>query len=98
MIGYYRRFCENFAEVSGPFTDILSTKRTFLWSNDCQLAFERLKNILASAPVLQAADMRKPFTISVDASASGVGAILSQPNRDNLLHPVCYYSCKLKPY
>lgn len=98
MIGYYRRFCENFAQVSAPLTDLLSTKRTYKWSDECQLSFEKLKSVLASAPVLQAPNMNEPFTISVDASDRGVGAILLQPGSNRLLHPVCYYSFKFKPY
>jgi len=98
MIGYYRRFCENFAQVSAPLTDLLSTKRTFRWTDECQSAFDGLKCVLASAPVLQAPDMEKPFTISVDASDNGVGAVLFQPDSSDVLHPVCYYSYKFKTY
>ncbi|XP_063600011.1 uncharacterized protein LOC134776229 [Penaeus indicus] len=78
MVGYYRRFCKNFSQVSAPLTDLLSTKRTFRWSDDCQQAFEDLKRLLCTAPVLQAPDISIPFTIQVDASDSGVGAVLLQ--------------------
>ena len=98
MIGYYRRFCQNFAQVSAPLTDLLSTKRTFKWSSECQTAYDRLKCVLASAPVLQAPDLEKPFTISVDASDNGVGAVLFQSDSNDVLHPVCYYSYKFKSY
>ena len=98
MIGYYRRFCDNFAHVSTPLTDLMSTKRKFVWSQDCQKAFEALKGILASAPVLQAPEMNKPFSLTVDASDNGVGAVLFQPGSSNVLHPVCYFSYKFKSY
>jgi len=42
--------------------------------------------------------MKKPFTISVDASDNGVGAVLFQPDTNEVLHPVCYYSYKFKAY
>ncbi|XP_063586255.1 uncharacterized protein LOC134763618 [Penaeus indicus] len=98
LAGYYRRFCKNFAQVSTPLTDLLSTKRTFKWSPECQTAFENLKNMLTNAPVLQAPDMNKPFSIHVDASDAGIGAVLLQPGPSEVLHPVCYMSFKYKPY
>nr|XP_027227085.1 uncharacterized protein LOC113819048 [Penaeus vannamei] len=97
MAGYYRRFCKNFSQISAPLTDLLSTKRTFRWSEDCQQAFDNLKHLLCTAPVLRAPDIGKPFVIHVDASDSGVGAVLLQ-NKSEVLHPVCYFSYKYKSY
>lgn len=97
MAGYYRRFCRNFAQVSAPLTDLLSSNRTFVWMEQCQKAFDNLKNLLASAPVLQVPDPQKPFFIHVDASETGVGAVLMQKDSE-ALHPVCYYSQKFKGY
>nr|XP_027223926.1 uncharacterized protein LOC113816107 [Penaeus vannamei] len=66
---------------------LLSTKRTFRWSEDCQQAFNNLKYLLCTAPVLRAPDIGKPFVIHVDASDSGVGAVLLQKNKSEVLHP-----------
>lgn len=42
-------------------------------------AFERLRNILASEDVvLMYPDFKKPFDLTTGASASGIGAVLSQ--------------------
>ena len=62
------------------------------------MAFDNLKNLLASAPVLQVPDPHKPFSIQVDASDSGVGAVLMQTGESETLHPVCYFSQKFKSY
>ena len=48
--------------------------------------------------MLQAPDLDKPFTVSVDASDNGVGAVLFQSDSNDVLHPVCYYSYKFKSY
>ncbi|XP_037803376.1 uncharacterized protein LOC119597807 [Penaeus monodon] len=98
MAGYYRRFCKNFSQVSAPLTNLLSTKRAFRWSDDCQQAFENLKHLLCTAPVLQAPDINKPFAIQVDASDNGVGAVLLQRDGSKVLRPVCYFSYKYKTY
>ena len=43
-------------------------------------------------PVLAYPDFSKSFVLETDASARGLGAILSQEQEDNRLHPVAYAS------
>ncbi|XP_076031965.1 uncharacterized protein LOC143019869 [Oratosquilla oratoria] len=95
MADYYRRFCPNFSSVVAPLTDLLSTKTSFKWTQACQDSFESVKALLANAPVLRAPDLQRPFTIHVDASEVGAGAVLLQEGEeDHVLHPVCYFSKK----
>lgn len=56
MVGYYRSFCRNFATVVSPLTNLLSPKVRFEWSDACQYAFENVKSLLISSPVLAAPD------------------------------------------
>ena len=49
-----------------------------------------------SVPVLAFADFEKPFHLEMDASADGLGAILSQKQADGKYHPVTYASHSLK--
>ncbi len=60
MVGYYRGFCHNFANVVAPLTDLLSPKRPFEWSQQCQCAFDNAKSLLANAPVLGAPNFERP--------------------------------------
>jgi len=46
--------------------------------------------------ILQHFDPEKPVTIETDASDYTIGAICSQPDKKGILHPVAYYSRKLK--
>ena len=48
------------------------------WNEDCAAAFQMLKDLLTSAPILGYADYSRPFILEVDASFSGLGAVLSQ--------------------
>ncbi|KAH8292866.1 hypothetical protein KR044_001666 [Drosophila immigrans] len=56
------------------------SRKILIEFNDTQRdAFERLRNILASEDViLMYPDFKKPFDLTTDASANGIGAVLSQ--------------------
>ena len=65
-----------------------------MWSEECQQAFEGIKSLLLTAPVLKAPDFDKPFKLQVDVSDVGVGAVLLQESPQRIDHPVSYYSQK----
>lgn len=88
---FYRRFIKDFSKVISPLTELTSPKQLFLWFPSAQQAFERLKQLFLSAPVLIQADLIRLFVVEVDASDSGVGAILSQ-QVDGKLHPCAFFS------
>jgi hypothetical protein len=50
----------------------------FVWTQDCQRAFDALKKALMGAPILVRPNFKEPFCLDVDWSTKGVGAILSQ--------------------
>ena len=64
----------------------------FQWSAECETAFETLRTKLLTSPLLVYPDFSKDFTLETDASKSGLGAILSQYEDDQKLHPVAYAS------
>uniref|UniRef100_A0A669CS17 ribonuclease H n=1 Tax=Oreochromis niloticus TaxID=8128 RepID=A0A669CS17_ORENI len=96
MVGYYRGFCRNFAEVVAPLTSLTSVLKPFVWSSVCQSAFLAVKALLCSAPVLAAPDFARPFTLEVDASANGAGAVLLQEDQHGVDHPIGYFSKKIQ--
>lgn len=75
---YYRRFIRNFASLAAPLNYITRKKVPFKWDDKCENAFEQLKQCLKSPELLQYPDFAKEFTITVDASKVGCGAVLSQ--------------------
>lgn len=94
MAGCYCGFCKNFSEVVAPLTSLASPKSPFEWSETCQFAFEAVKALLCSAPVLAAPVFARPFKLEVDASALGAGAVLLQEDENGIDHPVCFFSKK----
>ena len=105
---YYRRFVNGFAKLAGPLhqlvADLAGTRSRrgsgsvlgSAWTAQCEESFEALKSMLVSAPVLTYADFSRPFILEVDASHSGLGAVLSQET-DSGVRPVAYASRGLRP-
>ena len=54
MAGYYRKFCSKFSVIAEPLTCLLSKRMRFKWTSDYQNAFDKLKAVLRSEPVLLA--------------------------------------------
>ena len=98
MAGYYRNFCLNFSEIAAPLTNLLSKKVKFVWTDDCQMAFDKVKLLLQKSPVLKSPDYEKPFKLIINSSDVGTGSVLVQEASDGLDHPVSYFSKKFLKY
>ncbi len=88
MTGYYRNFCRNFSDVANPLTGLLRKGVSFEWTSACQFAFEALKTLLCSTPVLSAPRFDRAFKLEVDASGTGAGAVLIQTDDAGIEHPI----------
>ncbi|XP_046805711.1 uncharacterized protein LOC124419599 [Lucilia cuprina] len=95
LAGWYRRFIENFSTEVCPITDVLSTKKKFTWTPEAQAAFERVKHLLTTAPVLTNPDFSKKFFLHCDASDYGIGAVLVQLDAQDEEKPIAFMSKKL---
>lgn len=91
LTGYYRWFIHHYAHLAAPLTDLLK-KDSFTWTSTATQAFEALKQVLTTAPVLHLPDFALRFVVDTDASAVGIGAVLLQEEQ-----PVAYFSKKLGP-
>lgn len=94
---WYRRFVPNFSTIAGPLNKLTSNKKNapkFQWTPEADLAFNKLKECLVSAPVLSCPNYDLPFEVHTDASNFGVGAMLTQMV-DGKEHPIAYMSRSL---
>ena len=98
MAGYYRKFCNNFSVIAEPLSNLLGKRMRFKWTSDCQNAFDKLKDILRSEPVLLAPNFNKEFKLAVDASDVVAGGVLLQEDDSGVDHPVCYFSKKFNKH
>lgn len=98
LVGWYRRFVQNFASIAAPLTDLLdkTVRNPIPWTGSCETAFNTLKEKMCSSPVLQSPDFSQRFLVQVDASAIGLGAVLAQ-GCEGERKIVVYLSRKLLP-
>ena len=75
--------------VLAPFT-VLTGKCSFIWTTECQQAFDQMKALVSSDALLVFPDHTQPFNVEMDASEYQLGSIIKQHG-----HPVAYYSHKL---
>ena len=73
--GYYRRFIKNFSRIAAPLY-ALTRNIDFIWTDKCDSAFEDLKRLVSTAPVLRGPNWDFPFQISSNASDTNIGAVL----------------------
>jgi len=97
LASYYRRFVPQFAKIAHPLHQLTCKGTEFVWSQECETAFQQLKNNLVTTPVLAYPSFDKEFVLETDASAMGLGAVLSQYQADGLPHPIAYASRALSP-
>ena len=65
----------NFSDIAAPLTNLLSKKVKFVWTDDCQLAFDKVKLLLQKSPVLKSPEYEKPLKLIIDSSDVGTGSV-----------------------
>ena len=98
LTNYYRKFIHGYANVARPLHDLVSGKSakkkrtTVEWTDDCEIAFNKLEELCSNTPVLAYPDYRQKFKLYTDASEIGLGAVLTQIKEDSLERPIAYAS------
>ncbi|GFQ74574.1 retrovirus-related Pol polyprotein from transposon 412 [Trichonephila clavata] len=91
------RFVKGFSSIVRPLHRLTENKQKFLWTDECEEAFNSLKAALTSSPILVYPDPEKQFILDTDASHESVGAVLSQ-EINGQEHVIAYWSkCLSKP-
>ena len=98
LCSYYRRFVPGFSKVAAPLHALTRKDVGYVWTQDCQESFEKLRDLLVSAPLLSYPDFQKPFILETDASGEGLGAVLAQRQDDGSVKPIAYASRSLQKH
>ena len=65
---YYRKFIKNFAEIIEPLRKLLKKNADYLWNEEANNAFNKLKNDFLNNEVVIFPDPKKEFVVETDAS------------------------------
>jgi hypothetical protein len=93
LTGYYKKFIVGFSKIAHSITSLQRKEKKFQWTKECESSFERLKQLLTSAPILKIADPNKDYVVCTDACKEGLGGVLIQEGFVD-----CYESRKLKEH
>ena len=83
------KFLPKLAEVSTPLRPLLSLSNEFVWTPDCENAFQKLKWVVKIIVELKHYDIHREKWICCDASHDGLGAVLEQYDSHGL-HPISF--------
>jgi hypothetical protein len=95
MASWYRRFSPNFSTLMAPICALLRKNSKIQWTPHCDQAFDKLKELLVSAPILNCPDFDLSFSLQTDASDFGLGAVLTEMTSDGE-KVICYISRSLE--
>eukprot|EP00731_Ephydatia_muelleri_P015883 Em0009g307a len=92
LVHYYGKFIPKLSSLLSPLNDLLKEDHQWQWCPRCNQAFVAAKEALSRAPVLVHYDPSLPVRVAGDASASGIGAVISHMFPDGSEHPIAYAS------
>jgi hypothetical protein len=81
MTNYSARFIREYATTCAPLRKLTRQKEEWIWGQEQQAAFDKLKNDLSCDTVITYFDAKIEVDLIVDASPVGLGAIMSQNGR-----------------
>ena len=92
LVNYYGKFLSNLATTLQPLNSLLQKDRKWKWTSDCSHAFQLAKDMLTTSKVLVHYDPSLPMKMAADASAYGVGAVISHVLPDGTERPIAFAS------
>jgi len=86
---------KDFAQVARPMNMLTKKDVKWVWGKSQQKAFDELKEVFTTKPVLVVPDLDKEFRVEADASNYATGGVLSMKCSNNLWRPVAFISKSL---
>ena len=97
LLNYYGRFIPNLSSLIHPLHKLLCKNAAWKWSRSCESAFNRVKQALLSSNALVHYNPSLPLKLAGDASAYGVGAVISHVMEDGSERAIAFASRTLSP-
>jgi hypothetical protein len=86
LASFYRCFVKDFSTIAAPLNELTKICVEFVWGVAQDTAFDELKHLLTSAPLLALLDFTKQSKIEFDASGTSIGRVLMQDGS-----PIAYF-------
>ena len=83
--------------IARPLHDLTKKDKKWNWTKECQQAFDWLKEIFTSHPILIYPNPMQPYWLITDASLTTYGMVLLQEESDKDWHLVAYLSSSFSP-
>src|SRR5882672_8443009 len=93
FVNFYQKFIQDFLHVAKPLHQLTKKGEVWKWAKDKWKAFEELKQLITSTPILVQPDQDMQFQLEMDTSGYATGAVLSQLCEDDKWHLVGFM-CK----
>lgn len=87
-LNFLRSYTPNMSALTEPLRQLLKEGTRWCWGPEQEEALTVIKRLLSSEPIIQYFDSKEETHLQVDASQSGLGAVLLQDRRT-----VAYASC-----
>ncbi|GJX97915.1 putative reverse transcriptase domain-containing protein [Tanacetum coccineum] len=97
LAGYYRRFIKDFSKIAKSLTELTQKNKKYIWGEDQESAFQLLKQKLCEAPILALPEGNDDFVVYCDASHQGLGAVLMQREKANVIADALSRKERIKP-
>ena len=92
MVNHYARFIKGLSSKLNPLHKLLCSGVKWFWGEQQEKAFNNIKELLSSPPIVIHYDANKPLVLTTDASEYGIGAVLSHVSTDGTDQPIACYS------
>ena len=95
MITFYSQFIPDLKTLKDPLNELLKKEQKFIWTERCEINFQKLKETLLSDLLLTHFNPNLPIVVSADASQNGIGGTLQHVFPDGKQRAVMHISRSL---
>jgi len=92
LANYYRRFIKDFAKLAAPLHVLVRKEQKWKWEKKQERAFEKLKAVFTTEPVLAIPNIDREMRVETDASNYATRGVLSTKCKDGKWRPVAFIS------
>ena len=83
LANYYRRFIKDFAKLAAPLHVLIRKEQKWKWKREQEEAFEKLKAVFTTEPILAILDIDREMRVEVDALDYATEGVLSTKCEDS---------------